>query len=179
MGRTREDKAAVVDNLKQLLSEAQLAAVIDYRGLSVAEITNLRDRLRPLGATCKITKNTLMNRAVSDNEDWQPMQEFLKESSAFLLVQEDISGAIKAYKAFQKETKKTALRGGVMEGQALSKADVEALGDLPSKEQLIAQIAGGINGLATKLATAVNEVPSSLARALQAVSEKEDGDAAA
>lgn len=178
MGRTRESKEAVVADLKQHLSEAQLAVVIDYRGLSVAEITDLRKRLRPLGTTCKVTKNTLMRIAISGQENWQPMQEFLKESSAFLLVQEDVSAAIKAYKAFQKDTKKTELRGGVMEGRALSQADIEALGDLPSKEQLYAQIAGGINALATKLAVAINEVPSSLARALQAVSDKEKGDEA-
>jgi len=178
MGRTRENKQAVIEDLKQLLSEAQLAVVIDYQGLSVAEITNLRDRLRPVGSQCKIAKNTLMRIATTGDDNWQPMQEFLKDSSAFLLVQEDISGAIKAYKAFQKETKKTELRGGVMEGKALSKADIEALGNLPSKEQLIAQIAGSINALATKLAVGVNEVPSSLARALKAVSEQEDGEAA-
>jgi large subunit ribosomal protein L10 len=179
MGRTRDSKEAVVANLKQRLSEAQLVAIVDYQGLSVAEISNLRDRLRPVGTSCKVTKNTLMRIAISGQEQWQPIQEFLKGSSAFLLVRDDVSAAIKAYKAFQKDTKKTELRGGVMEGRALSQADVEALGDLPSKEQLYAQIAGAINALATKLAVAINEVPSSLARAIQAVSDSEKGDEAA
>ncbi|MDY6784498.1 MAG: 50S ribosomal protein L10 [Cyanobacteriota bacterium] len=179
MGRTRENKEAVLKELKQHLSETQLALVIDYQGLSVAEITDLRNRLRPAGASCKVTKNTLMRLAVAGDENWQPMQEFLKNSSAFLLVQEDFTGAIKAYKAFQKDTKKTELRGGVMEGRALTQADIDALGNLPSKEQLYAQIAGGINALATKLAVAVNEVPSSLARALQAVADAEKSDEAA
>jgi large subunit ribosomal protein L10 len=84
-----------------------------------------------------------------------------------------LSGAIKAYQDFQKATKKTELRGGVMEGRALSQADIKALGDLPSKEQLMAQIAGAINGLATKIAVAINEVPASLARGLQAVSDQQ------
>jgi large subunit ribosomal protein L10 len=175
MGRTRESKEAVVADLRNELSDIQLAVVIDYQGLSVAEITELRNRLREVGASCKVAKNTLMNIAVADNEQWQPMQEFLKDSSAFLLVKEDVSGAIKAYKAFQKNAKKTELRGGVMEGRALSQADVEALGDLPSKEQLYAQIAGSINAVATKLAVAINEVPSSLGRAIKAISEKEEG----
>lgn len=102
------------------------------------------------------------------------MQEFLSDTSAFLLVGEEVGAAVKAYKEFQKATKKTELRGGVMEGRALTKQQVEALGDLPSKDQLYAQIAGAINGLATKIAIGVKEVPASLARGIKAVSEKDD-----
>ena len=179
MGRTYEDKQEVVAELKETLSKSQLAVVINYQGLSVAEITDLRRRLIPKGATCKVTKNTLMEKAVDGDEKWQPITEFLNGSSAFLLVQEDIGGAIKAYQDFQKATKKTELRGGVMEGRALNEAQVRAIGDLPSKEQLMAQIAGAINGLATKIAVGINEVPASLARGLQAVSDKDNSDTAA
>ena len=174
MGRTYAEKNAAIAELKENLSQSQIAIVIDYKGLSVAEITDLRRRLRPTGTTCKVTKNTLMGLAVDGDDNWQPMQELLKGSSAFLLVKEDVSGAIKAYQDFQKASKKTELRGGVMDGRLLSEADLKAISDLPSKEQLIAQIAGAINGLATKLAVGINEVPSSLARALQAVSDKEN-----
>jgi large subunit ribosomal protein L10 len=173
MGRTRANKEAVVAGVKEDLSNAQLVAVIDYQGLSVAEITDLRRRLRPTGSTCKIAKNTLVHIAVETDENLQPMQEFLKGTSALIVVKEDIGGAIKAYKSFQKDTKKTELRGGVMEGQALTKEQVEAIGDLPSKEQLMGQIAGAINALATKIAVGIKEVPSSLARGVKAVSEKE------
>jgi large subunit ribosomal protein L10 len=105
------------------------------------------------------------------------MTEFLAGSSAFLLVKDDISGAIKAYQDFQKATKKTELRGGVMEGRALNQAQVKAIGDLPSKEQLMGQIAGALNALATKIAVGINEVPASLGRSIKAISEKEDGGA--
>ncbi|GAA6614662.1 50S ribosomal protein L10 [Scytonema sp. NUACC26] len=176
MPRTIEDKQAIVADLKETLSESQLAIVIDYQGLTVAEITDLRKRLRPAGTVCKVTKNTLMGIAIKDQEQWQPLEELLKGSSAFLLVKEDFSAAIKAYQDFQKATKKTEVRGGVMEGRLLKEPEIKALGDLPSKEQLIAQIAGAINGLATKLAVGINEVPGSLARALQAVADKEKGD---
>ncbi|WP_008311247.1 50S ribosomal protein L10 [Leptolyngbya sp. PCC 6406] len=173
MGRTSENKREIVADLKTILTEAQLAFVIDYKGLSVAEMTDLRNRLREKGGTCKITKNTLMHIAVDGDEAWQPMQDFLKDSSAFLFVKEDFSGAVKAYKEFQKATKKTELRGGVMEGRALSKEEIEAIGDLPSKEQLYGQIAGALNALATKLAVGIKEVPASLARGIKAVSEQE------
>ncbi|MCL1463508.1 50S ribosomal protein L10 [Argonema galeatum] len=173
MGRTREDKDSIITELKQTLSESQMAVVIDYKGLSVADITNLRRRLLPTGTVCKVTKNTLMGIAVDGDANWQAMEEFLKGSSAFLLVKEDISGAIKAYQDFQKATKKSELRGGVMEGRALSQDDVKALADLPSKEQLMAQIAGALNAVTAKIAIAINEVPASLARGLQAVADKD------
>ncbi|MBW4660193.1 MAG: 50S ribosomal protein L10 [Drouetiella hepatica Uher 2000/2452] len=182
MGRTLEDKKEIVAELKESLSKAQLAVVIDYKGLTVTEITDLRNRLRPKGGDCKVTKNTLMKLAIQEDANWQPMAEICKESSAFLLIQEDLGGALKAYQEFQKASKKSVIRGGAMEGRLLTEADVKAIADLPSKEQLMAQIAGAINGVATKLALGVKEVPSSLARALQAYVDKDndkDGDAAA
>lgn len=185
MGRTLDDKKSIVEALKQHLSEAQLALVIDYKGLSVAEITDLRGRLRATGAICKVTKNTLMGIAIKDDPTWQPMAEFLKESSAFLFLKDDLGAAIKAYQGFQKDSKKTVLRGGVMEGQALNENDIKAITELPSREQLMAQIAGaikavptklavGTNAVPTKLAVGIKEVPASLARAIQAVSQQED-----
>ncbi|WP_199246086.1 50S ribosomal protein L10 [[Phormidium] sp. ETS-05] len=181
MPRSLENKQAIVADLKQQLSESQMMVVIDYKGLSVAEITDLRRRLRATGASCQVTKNTLMRRAVEGDANWQAMQGLLKESSAFLFLKEDIGGAIKAYQEFQKVTKKTEVRGGVLEGKALSEADVKAIGDLPSKEQLMGQIAGALNALATKVAVGIKEVPSSIARGLQAYADKDskaDGEAA-
>jgi large subunit ribosomal protein L10 len=174
--RSLENKQAIVADLKQQLSESQMMVVIDYKGLSVAEITDLRRRLRATGASCQVTKNTLMRRAVEGDENWQAMQGLLKESSAFLFLKDDIGGAIKAYQEFQKVTKKSEVRGGVLEGKALSEADVKAIGDLPSKEQLMAQIAGALNALATKVAVGIKEVPSSIARGLQAYADKDSTD---
>lgn len=173
MGRTVEDKQALVAEIKETLNETQLALVIEYQGLTVAEITDLRRRLRPTGTVCKVSKNKLMGIAIDGQDKWQPMTELLKGSSAFLLVKEDFSGAIKAYQDFQKASKKTELRGGVMEGRLLKEADVKALGDLPSKEQLMAQIAGALNALATKIAVGINEVPTSLGRGIKAHAEKD------
>lgn len=189
MGRTRENKATVIADLKELLNDAQLAFVIDYQGLSVAEITDLRNRLRPTGSVCKVTKNTFMRLAVEENETWQPMTDFLQGSSAFVLVQDDVGGAVRAYQGFKKDTKKTEFRGGVMQGQALNEDQVKAIADLPSKEELMGQLAGAINSISTKLAVGINEVPSSLGRVINevpssvgrvvgAIAAKEEGDAA-
>ncbi|ASC73259.1 50S ribosomal protein L10 [Halomicronema hongdechloris C2206] len=185
MGRTLANKKEIVAELKELLTGFELALVIDYKGLSVAEITDLRNRLSSKGAVCKVTKNTLMRIAVEGDDNWQPIQTFLKDASAFVLVKDDLGGAIKEYQAFQKDTKKTVLRGGVMEGQALDENDIKAITDLPSKEELIARIAGainavptklgvGLNAVPTKLAVGIKEVPASLTRAIKAVSEQEE-----
>ncbi len=185
MGRTLANKKEIVSDLKGLLSESSLAIVIDYEGLSVSQISDLRNRMRPTGTVCKRTKNTLMRIAVEEDQQWQPMTQYLQDSSVFLLVKEDLKDAITAYEDFQKATKKTTIRGGVLEGQALTVDQVKALKDLPSKQELMARIAGGLNSIATKLAvginqvptklaTGINEVPNSLARAIQAISQKED-----
>jgi large subunit ribosomal protein L10 len=169
MGRTLESKQELVEDLKQILSESQIAIVIDYQGLSVAEITDLRRRLLPTGTVCKVTKNTLMRRAIDGDDTWQPMTEFLIGATAVMLVKDDIGGAIRAYQDFQKTTKKTEFRGGVMQGRALSEAQVKAIADLPSKEVLIAQVAGALNSIATRLAVSINEVPASLGRSINEV----------
>ncbi len=175
ISKTLESKKQEVAEIKQLLEDSKLAVVIDYKGLTVAEIGDLRNRLRESGTICKVTKNTLMSKAAEDNEEWQPINDFLKGQSAFILAKEEaIGNAVRAYNAFLKESKKTECRGGVMEGQALTKEQVKALADLPTKDELIAQIAGAINSIATKVARGINEVPSSLARAIDAVKAKQE-----
>ncbi|BAU14850.1 50S ribosomal protein L10 [Leptolyngbya sp. NIES-3755] len=174
MGRTLANKKEIVADLKETLNETQLMFIIGYSGLTVAEISDLRNRLRPKGAVCQVAKNTFMAKATEGDDRWQAVGELLKGDSAFVMVKDDLGGAIKAYQEFQKASKKTEMRGGVMDGRVLKEADLKAIADLPSKEQLIAQIAGAINGVATQLAVGINEVPSGLARALKQLSEKED-----
>jgi large subunit ribosomal protein L10 len=175
ISKTLESKKAEVAQIKELLDKSKLAVVIDYQGLTVAEIVDLRNRLRDCGTVCKIAKNTLMGKATEGNKDWQAIKPLLKGQSAFILAdEENISNAVRTYNAFVKDKKKTECRGGVMEGQTLTIDQVKALADLPSKEQLIAQIAGAINALATKVARGINEVPTSLARAIDAVKAQKE-----
>lgn len=184
MPRTLENKQEIVADLKQHLSETQLALIVNYSGLTVSEITTLRNQLRPTGTICKVTKNTLMGIAVEGDPIWAPMKELLKGTNAFLLVKDDFKAAVKAYQDFQKTAKKTELVGGVMEGRVLKEADVKAVTELPSKPELMARIAGGIkampsrlavgiNAVPTKVAVGINAVPTKLVRALKAVSEKD------
>jgi large subunit ribosomal protein L10 len=173
MGRTLENKQQIVEELKGLLGDAEMALVLDYKGLSVKEISDLRTRLQAANGVCKVTKNTFMRRAIEGDGAWSELESLLTGTNAFILVRGDVGGAVKAVQSFQKDTKKSEVKGGLFEGRLLSQDDIKAIGDLPSKEVLMAQIAGAINAVATKLAVGINEVPSGLARALRQHAEGE------
>ena len=167
MGRTLESKQQIVEELKQLLGEAEMALVLDYQGLSIKEMSDLRTRLQASNGVCKVTKNTLMRRAIDGDSVWSSLDSLLSGTNAFVLIKGDVGGACKAVQAFQKETKKSETKGGLFEGKLLSQDEIKAIADLPTKEVLMAQIAGAINAVTTKVAVGVNEVPSGLARALK------------
>jgi large subunit ribosomal protein L10 len=173
MGRTLTNKKAIVAGLQETLSESSLAVVINYSGLTVKEITDLRNRLRVSGASCTVTKNTLMGKAIAGDANWSPLESLLKDTTAFILAKDDVGAAVKAYQEFQKVTKKSEVIGGVMEGKLLSQNDIKAIADLPSKEQLYAQIAGATNSIVANIAVVVQEIPTGVARAVQAVADKQ------
>jgi large subunit ribosomal protein L10 len=175
MGRTLESKQQIVEELKQLLGEAEMALVLDFKGLTIKEMTDLRTRLQASNGVCKVTKNTLMRRAIDGNSAWSDLESLLSGTNAFVLIKGDVGGAVKAVLSFQKDSKKSETKGGLFEGKLLSETDIKAIGELPSKEVLMAQIAGAINAVATQLAVGINEVPSGLARALRQHAESGEG----
>ena len=166
MGRTLESKKEIVEDLKELLDNAEMALVLDYQGLSIKEMSDLRSRLQANNGVCKVTKNSLMRLAIDGNGAWTNLESLLTGTNAFILVKGDVGGAVKAVQSFQKETKKSETKGGLFEGKLLSHEEIKAIANLPTKEVLMAQIAGSLNGLATKIAVGINEVPSSIARSL-------------
>lgn len=174
MGRTLESKQQIVEELKGLLGEADMALVLDYKGLTIKEMSDLRTRLQASNGICKVTKNTLLRRAIDGDSAWSELESLLTGTNAFVLIKGDVGGAVKAVQSFQKDTKKSEVKGGLFEGKLLSQSEIKAIGELPSKEALLAQIAGAINAVATKVALGINEVPSGLARALKAHAESGD-----
>ncbi len=175
MGRKLESKQQIVEELKVLLGASEMALVLDFKGLSIKEMSDLRTRLRASNGICKVTKNTLMRRAIDGNSAWSELDSLLTGTNAFVLIKGDVGTAVKAVQSFQKDTKKSEVKGGLFEGKLLSQNDVKAIGELPSKEVLLAQIAGAINAVATKLAVGINEVPSGLARALKQHADSGEG----
>lgn len=169
MSRSLESKVALRGELEQELSDSQMVMVVDFTGLSVAEITALRRKLRPIGATARVTKNTIMKKAIGGQVKWQPIENFLKGPSVCLFVRGDIGEALKNYQAFAKEVKKSELRGGVFDGRAFDPDQIKAVADLPPKEVLLAKILGILNNVPSRLAGTVNEVPASVARSINEV----------
>lgn len=145
--------------------------VVDYRGLTVKDIQNLRRSIREAGAVMKVYKNTIMHIALEQAE-MPTLDDMLAGPSAFVFAGEDAAAAAKAVKDFAKGNENLEIKGGLMDAVALSAAEVEAIASLPSREQLMAQIAGAISGVARGLATAINGVPRGLAQATKAVADQ-------
>ena len=174
MGRTLENKQQIVEEIKTLLNESEMAVVLDFKGLTIKEMSDLRAKLRSNNGICKVTKNSLMRRAIEGESNWSDLDSLLTGTNAFVLIKEDVGGAVKAIQSFQKETNKSETKGALFEGKLLSQAQIKEIANLPSREVLMAKIAGALNGVATKLAIGINEIPSGLARSLKQHSESSE-----
>ena len=174
MGRTIENKQKIVTEIKSLLDDSEMALVLDYKGLTIKEMSDLRSRLQTNNGICKVTKNSLMRKAISGNSNWTDLESLLTGTNAFVLIKEDVGGAVKAIQSFQKDTKKSETKGALFEGRLLNESEIKEIANLPSREVLMAKIAGALNGVATKIAISINEVPSGLARSLKQHSEKSE-----
>lgn len=157
--------------IKEDLTDIPAMWVVDYRGLTVKEIQALRGAIREADASMKVYKNTLMHIALEDMH-LPNCDEVLAGPSAFIFSGEDVAASAKALKEFAKNNKNLEIKGGMMDGQFVDAAQVEAIASLPSRDQLYAQIAGAISGIARGLAVSINGVPSGLARAVNAVSQQ-------
>ena len=147
----RADKVATVVEIGARLNKAQAIFVTEYRGLTVSQLAAVRNALRPSGAECVVYKNTLARLAVKDTE-FAALDEFLVGPTALTFVGGDVAAAAKAIRDQSKANPDLVVKGGVLGGNALSPADVQALADLPSREQLLAQLAGAFQAPLVKTA---------------------------
>lgn len=145
--------------------------VVDYRGLTVKEVQQLRRDVREAGAHMVVYKNTLVKLALS--EAGQPtMEDILDGPNAFVFADGDPAAAAKALKTFAKDNENLEIRGGIMDGVEYDATQVEAIASLPSREELYASIASAIAGVARGLAVTINGVPQGLAQAISQVAEQ-------
>ena len=133
----------------------------------------LRRDIRETGSVLKVYKNTLVHLALAEAE-LPTLDYMLAGPSAFVFSGNDVAASAKALKTFAKANQNLEIKGGLMEGAAVSAAEVEAIASLPSREQLMAQIAGAISGVARGLATTINGVPRGLAQVVKAVAEQKE-----
>jgi large subunit ribosomal protein L10 len=169
----RAQKADAVAQLKQTLQETGVVVVTRNLGMTVAQSTSLRIRMRDAGARYKVSKNTLALIAI-EGTPYANLSELLSGPTA-LATSEDPVAAAKAAIDFAKTTDKFEIVGGAMGDTLLDANGVKALAELPSLDQLRATIVGLIQAPATKIARTINEPGAMLARVFGAYAAKEDG----
>ena len=174
MSKVQPAKVATIDEVKTRISASSTAVVTEYRGLTVAQISTLRRQLRTLGADYKVFKNTLVRRAIAGS-DVESLTEFLVGPTAIAFVDGDVSEVAKAMRDFARETPKLIVKGGVVDGKLLSMKDLNALADLPSRDVLLAQIAGLLASPLRTMAGLLKAVPQNFAYGLSALIEAKGG----
>lgn len=159
--------------IKEELKDINAMWVVDYRGLTVKQIQELRTQVREADASMKVYKNTLMNIALADLE-LPNLGAVLEGPSAFVIAGNDPVASAKVLKDFAKANKSLEIKGGMMDGAFVTAAEVEAIASLPTREELLAQIAGVISGVARGLAVSINGVPRGLAQVAKAVADQKE-----
>ena len=176
MSKLSPAKVATVDEVRAKVDSTTTALVTEYRGLTVAEISNIRRQLRTLGADFKVFKNTLVRRAVSGTPA-EPLTQFLEGPTAIAFVDGDVSSVAKALRDLAKSSPKLILKGGVLDGQALSPKDIGALADLPSRDGLLSMFAGALAAPLRTMAGLLKAVPQNFAYGLSALIDSKGGPA--
>src|ERR1700721_707265 len=166
-------KVAVVDEVRTRIGDASASIVSEYRGLTVAELKDLRTTLAAGGGDYRIFKNTLVRRAI-DGGEYQPLGEYLSGPSALTFVQGDVSAVAKALKDFARSNPLLVIKGGLADGSLLSSADLSALADLPSRDVLLARFAGALAAPMQQMAGLLQALPRNLAYGLSALIEQRE-----
>jgi large subunit ribosomal protein L10 len=174
-GEPRAEKVAVVDEVRERLSSSSATLLTEYRGLKVGELAELRRNLRKAGGDFKIYKNTLVRFAVRDlGIDID--ESVLTGPTAVAFVEGDAAAVAKALRDYSRTNPNLVLKGGVMGTKSLSADDAKALADLPSREVLLAQIAGAFQAPLTKFAGLLQALPRNMAYGLKAlIDQKVEG----
>ena len=165
---TLKKKEAVVDSIKEKLEASQSVVLIDYRGLTVAEVTELRNQMREAGVEYQALKNTMIKRA-AEKAGIEGLDPILEGPTAVAFGINDPVAPAKILTKFAKDTKKITIKGGVLAGNAIDVAAVENLAKLPSKEELIAKMLGSLNAPITGLVMVLSGVTSKFVRTLEAI----------
>ncbi|NNU79769.1 50S ribosomal protein L10 [Halovulum dunhuangense] len=166
----RAAKEAVVEELGQIFSDSGVVVVAHYAGLTVAEMTDFRSRMREAGGAVRVAKNRLAKIAL-EGTPCESMGALLKGQTV-LAYSEDPVTAAKVVEAYAKDNEKLVILGGAMGESALDREGVKAVAAMPSREELIAQIVGMIGAPASNLAAAIGAPASNIASILTTIEEK-------
>ncbi len=173
----KTEKVTAVAEITEQFKDSTATVITEYRGLSVSALGTLR---RSLGAsaTYSVAKNTLVKRAAAE-AGVEGLDELFSGPTAIAFIKGEPVDAAKAIKTFAKENKALIIKGGYMDGRALSVAEVERIADLESREVLLAKLAGAMKGNLAKAAGLFNAPASQVARLAAALQEKKAAEEAA
>ena len=168
-----QSKQALVDEIKG----AQSIVLVNYRGLTVEEVTELRSKYREANVDYKVYKNTMMRRAFEEL-GVEGLEDFLKGPSAIAFGMEDPASAAKISSEFAEDHDALEIKAGYVDGKVLSLPEIDALAKLPSKEVLVAQVLGGLNAPIQGFANVLNGTLSGFARVIAQIADKKENEAA-
>jgi large subunit ribosomal protein L10 len=151
-------KEQLVNELSEKLQKAQSVVVFDYRGLTVAEVTELRSAMRKAGNEYVVVKNSMVERAAEKVGIDESVKEMLKGPSAFAIGYEDAVSPAKILKDTVKKLKKCEIKGGIVNGKVADAAAIDALAELPPKEVLIARMLGSMMSPISGLAIVLDQI---------------------
>ncbi|MBP7241523.1 50S ribosomal protein L10 [Amaricoccus sp.] len=167
----RAQKEVVVGELGQIFADSGVVVVAHYEGLSVAEMTDFRSRLRQAGGGVRVAKNKLAKIALKDTPA-ERMGDLLKGMTVLAYSQDPVAAA-KAVEAFTKDNKKLVVLGGAMGATPLDEAGVKAVASMPSREELIASVVACIGSPAGQLVSAIGAPAADIAAILTTLEERE------
>ena len=173
MGNPRPEKVAVVDDVRARLDQADAVIVTEYRGLKVKDLAALRRSLAPLGGEYRIFKNTLV-RIAADQGGPGSFAELLVGPTALTFVRGDAAAVTKALRDFARANPLMVIKGGLLGMSVLGVEATVALADLPSREVLLARLAGGLAAPMQALAGLLAAVPRNFAYGLAALRDQRE-----
>ena len=152
-----ELKKPVVAEISENVKDAQSVVLVDYRGLTVEQDTDLRKQLREAGITYKVYKNTMMNFAFKGT-DFEALAPYLEGPSAVAISKDDATAAARVLSKFAKTAPALEIKGGVVEGVCYDAKGMENVAKIPSREELLSKLLGSIQSPITNFARVMNQL---------------------
>jgi len=175
MSLNLEQKKAVIDEISAVLADAHTAILAEYRGLNVAQMTALRRSASESEVYLRVVKNTLVRRAV-EGSTYECLKDHLIGPLAFAASKDPVAAA-KVLSDFAKGNEKLSIKAGAMEGKLMSQAELKALANLPSRQELLATLLGTMQAPVRKFVQTLNEIPGKFVRTLAAVRDSKQASA--
>lgn len=152
-----ELKQPIVQEIAENIKDAQSVVIVDYRGLTVAEDTQLRKQLREAGITYKVYKNTLMNFAFKGTE-FESLTDMLEGPNAIAVSKDDATAPARELAKFAKKAPALEIKAGVVEGNFYDAEGMKAISDIPSREELLSKLLGSIQSPIANFARVIKQI---------------------